>query len=666
MSVTVERPTTDAVDPQRLRARRLRAFVAAPSGVFAIVVLSLLAFCVILGPPLFTHAATTSDFTQSLARPSWHHLLGTDSLGRDIMAQVIVASRLSLEIGVAAAGLAFAVGVFLGSVTTVLAPRWRSVVLRFIDLMLSFPGLLIAITIGVVVGLGAKSVILGIGIAGSFGFARTTSTLALGVGGREYLHAARVVGVRRGRILLRYVLPNIAEPLLLFLGIAVGFSILGATGLSFLGLGVQPPSFDWGRLLTLGLQSIYTTPAAAIGPAAAVAITALAFGYAGEAAARAMNPLLWTEGAKKKRVGPPPARDEDAGRATGARIADVDPRVAGPANADAVVDVRDLVVTFPGRDGPIDIVKGLTFTVRKGEMLGIVGESGSGKTMTAMAIAQLTPYPGRVEGTLMLHGQPLRELSKGRLAKLMGTEVAVVFQNPMAALNPALMIGRQLVENARRHRGLSRKEAAALAERRLTEVHIPSARRQMRRYPHEFSGGMRQRALIAMGLMNEPSLLIADEPTTALDVTIQAQIMDLLHEVNEQHETAIILISHNLALVSHNCDRVLVMYAGRIVEDLDVEQLRTNPQHPYTRALVASVPELGHERGKVLEYIPGEQADIANPPSGCPYHPRCPLAIARCRTDRPLLVTRPGENGHRVACHVANADVAAVPALPVA
>jgi peptide/nickel transport system permease protein len=311
-------------------------------------------------------------------------------------------------------------------------------------------------------------------------------------------------------------------------------------------------------------------------------------------------------------------------------------------------------------------VKGLTFSVGKGEMLGIVGESGSGKTMTAMAIAQLTPYPGRVEGTLELHGQSLSGLSRSKLAKLMGTEVAVVFQNPMAALNPALTIGRQLVESARRHRGLSRKEAAALAERRLTEVHIPSARRQMRRYPHEFSGGMRQRALIAMGLMNEPSLLIADEPTTALDVTIQAQIMDLLREVNETHGTAVILISHNLALVSHNCDRVLVMYAGRIVEDVDVEQLRTNPQHPYTRALVASVPELGHERGKVLEYIPGEQADIANPPPGCPYHPRCPLAVARCRTERPHLLTRTGEGAHRVACHVANSGVPTSVARPAA
>jgi oligopeptide/dipeptide ABC transporter ATP-binding protein len=169
-----------------------------------------------------------------------------------------------------------------------------------------------------------------------------------------------------------------------------------------------------------------------------------------------------------------------------------------------------------------------------------------------------------------------------------------------------------------------------------------------------------------MGLMNEPSLLIADEPTTALDVTIQAQIMDLLHEVNETHGTAIILISHNLALVSHNCNRVLVMYSGRIVEDVDVEQLRTNPQHPYTRALVASVPERGHERGKVLEYIPGEQADIANPPSGCPYHPRCPLAIARCHTERPLLLTRPNENRHRVACHVANEGVVDAPPRPAA
>jgi oligopeptide/dipeptide ABC transporter ATP-binding protein len=653
--------------PRRRRGLgpRTRAFFAAPSGIFAVVILALLAFFAAFGPLLFGDQATTLDFTQTRQGPSWDHLLGTDAVGRDILARILYGTRLSLGIGLGAAALAFGLGILMGAGATLLPGRGRSAFLRFIDTMISFPGLLKAIVIGVIVGIGAQSVILGIGVAGSFGFARTTSTLALSIGGREYINAARVVGVKGRRLMFRYILPNIAEPLLLFLGIAIGVALLGAAGLSFLGLGVQQPSVDWGRMLIDGVHDIYTAPAGAIGPAAAIAISALAFAYAGEAAARAVNPLVWTAPKEKRRERPAPDRPAlsltDA-PVTNGRAPEVTEAPDGPAppiDPDAALEVRDLVVTFPGPGGTIEIVKGISFTVGRGEMVGIVGESGSGKTMTALSVAQLTPYPGRATGTVLLHGYNPREIPRSRLPKFMGTNVGFVFQDPMSALNPALTVGRQLTEAARTHRGLDRRQARDLAAARLAEVHIPAPERQLKRYPHEFSGGMRQRAMIAMGLMNEPSLLICDEPTTALDVTIQAQIMDLLNEVNQTHGTAIVLISHNLALVSQNCHRVLVMYAGRIVEELDADQLTTDPKHPYTRALLGAVPEFGHERGEPLAYIPGETPDIGSPPPGCPYHPRCPLAVDRCRTERPQLVTRPGERNRRVACHVANDDLAA-------
>jgi oligopeptide/dipeptide ABC transporter ATP-binding protein len=321
-----------------------------------------------------------------------------------------------------------------------------------------------------------------------------------------------------------------------------------------------------------------------------------------------------------------------------------------------VLEVKDLTVEFPGYGRPVRVVDSISFTLSKGEMLGVVGESGSGKTMLSVAIAQLVPYPGTVKGEVKLKGRDLQLIPLKDLDKVLGSEIAVVFQDPMSSLNPALKIGIQLTEGVEVHQHLSRADADALAVQRLGEVNIPTPARQMQRHPHELSGGMRQRVMIAMGLMKSPALLIADEPTTALDVTIQAQIMDLLYRINREHQTAIILISHNLGLVSQNCERVLVMYAGRVVEDLTIDQLKAQPLHPYTQLLLAAIPDLSRPRNEALATIPGQAPDMAAPPPGCPFHPRCPLAVDKCRVDRPPLVMRAG--GQRVACWVANQDLA--------
>jgi oligopeptide/dipeptide ABC transporter ATP-binding protein len=627
----------------------LRAFLHAPSGIFAIAVLAVVAFFVAFGPALFHDAATKLDFASVSQKPSWEHPLGTDSLGRDTLARLLAATRLSVLTGLGAAALAIVSGVLFGAAAALAPLRLRSPMLRFVDAMVSFPSLLKAIAIAVIVGFGTGSLILGIGFAFAFGFARTTSTLALGVGGREFILAARVVGVRGRRLLFRHLLPNVTEPLLLLCGVSIGFSILTAAALSFLGVGVQPPEFDWGQMLTDGLHNITAVPAGAIAPAAAVALTALAFSYAGEAAARAMNPLLWTAAPRSRRTG---------GRAVespSVAMPDTEQTLRETAAADpaTVLDVRDLVVTFPGPTHPIEVVKGVSFSVGAGEIVGIVGESGSAKTMTALTIAQLTPYPGTVSGRVTLHGHDLAKLDARRLTKLMGKEVAFVFQDPAASFTPTLRIGEHLREGVA-HRRLSRSEARHLAAAALAEVHIPAPTHVLRRYPHELSGGMRQRVMIAMGLLREPSLLICDEPTTALDVTVQAQVMDVLNEVNRTHRTAIVLISHNLALISQNCQRVLVMYAGRIVEETDAARLNTDPLHPYTRALLAAVPEIGH-RGQPLTSIPGEPPEISAVPVGCPFHPRCPLVVDRCRAERPTLLSVGDDARTRVACHVAHA-----------
>ena len=635
-----------------------RAFRRAPTGMLGTVAILAIAAVAVVAPIFLLQAAIASDVIQANQNPSHAHVLGTDQLGRDLLLRIIVATRLSIGLALAATAIGAGIGIPLGAVTAILPRRPRMVVQRAIDSLLAFPAIIVAIFVGAIIGPGPLGATLGVGISLSFAFARVASTLALSIGGREYVVAARVVGVGPVQRFLRYILPNIAETMIIQTSVAISNSIVFVSALSFLGMGVQAPQFDWGRMLTEGVQAFYLTPAAALGPAAAIAISALAFGFAGEAMARAMNPLLWSS-AELTPV-------ERASLATLSGLPELQvakPRLVGTngGNGDGAaaerpaLEVEDLVVTFPGSRGPVEVVAGVSFSVPKGETLGIVGESGSGKTMTAMAVAQLIPYPGTVKGTIKLDGQDLAQLGPGQLDKFLSTDLAVVFQDPMSSLNPALKIGTQLTEAAEVHRGLSHREATRAAVARLREVNIPTHERQMDRHPHEFSGGMRQRAMMAMGLMNEPSLLIADEPTTALDVTIQAQIVDLLAEINAEHDAAIVFISHNLALVRQTCHRVIVMYAGRIVEELPSDRLLVDTLHPYTRALIAAVPDLLRSLDEPLAYIPGSAPDLADVPSGCPFHPRCPLAVEKCRTQRPPLESRGPHR--RVACWVANEDV---------
>jgi len=635
----------------------LRAFRRAPSGMIGAGVVAAILVVAVLGPIVFGDEAQERDLTNASQGVSREHLLGTDALGRDILARLIVATRLSIGLGLASAALAMVAGILIGVSAALFGGRARVIVLRTIDTMISFPSILVAVFFSVILGRGVTGALIGVAASTAFHIARITSTLAISASRRDYVDAARVLGVRGRPLVVRYVLRNIGEPLTVAASVVVGSSIVTISALSFLGLGPQAPQYDWGTMLTEGVKAIYRTPAAALGPAGAIAISAFAFAFVGEAVARAMNPRLWTapSGRAARAVATAPAATlvEQAAAAGRARP---DERVeVGGKDGPPALEVTDLVISFPSAQGATEVIKGVTFSVGEGEIVGIVGESGSGKTMTALAVAQLVPYPGRVSGSVRLHGRELTDLSRKELDSLLGNDLAVVFQDPMASLNPRLTIGTQLGQAVRVHKGFSRRRARDLAVRSLAEVSIPAGETQLGRYPNEFSGGMRQRAMIAMGVMKEPSLLIADEPTTALDVTIQAQIMDVLHDINARHRTSMILISHDLALVKQNCHRVLVMYAGRIVEDLEADAIRTQAVHPYTKALVGTVPEIGQSRTGPLPDIPGEIPDPADPPPGCPFHPRCPLAVDRCSVERPPLLHRGG--GHRAACHVANEGV---------
>ncbi|MBK0392310.1 oligopeptide/dipeptide ABC transporter ATP-binding protein [Ramlibacter algicola] len=320
-----------------------------------------------------------------------------------------------------------------------------------------------------------------------------------------------------------------------------------------------------------------------------------------------------------------------------------------------LLDVRDLGVRFATPDGDVSAVNGISFSLERGQTLGIVGESGSGKSQSMLALMGLLAANGRGSGQAMFQGEDLLAMPERRLNQVRGDRVAMIFQDPMTSLNPYLTVERQMTEVLELHKGLSRRSALQLAIQTLEQVRIPDAARRIRMYPHEFSGGMRQRIMIAMALLCQPDLLIADEPTTALDVTVQAQTMTLLRDLQRESGTAIILITHDLGVVAGLCDEVMVLYGGRVMEQGSAEQIFYKPTHPYTVGLLGAAPRLEHEGDRLLA-IPGMPPSMARLPAGCPFSERCDMVLERCATERPLLAAANDEAVLR-ACHRAPDDV---------
>lgn len=575
--------------------RTFRLMLRSPLGATAFLLLALVLATAVLAPLLWGEQAGAKDTGDLLAPPSAEHWIGTDNLGRDLLLRTLVATRLSIMLAVLATAVAVGAGLVLGAAPLLLGPVLGRPVIWFTGIAVAFPGLLLALFFAAIFGSSSTAAVFAIGLAGAPSFARLCQNLIAGIEARDFVSAARAGGVGRFRVLIRHVLPNVGEPLIVNATIGAGGVLLAFAGLSFLGLGVQPPDYDWGRLMMDGVRAIYSNPVAALAPGAAVVIAGLAFNLVGESAARALG--ISDDALLTSMVRHRPLRRRSAGA-----------QVAAPGAPEAdVLDVQDLHVRFPGAAGPVHAVRGVSFTVRAGEIVGIVGASGSGKSMTALAVAQLVSDPGRVDATaIRFLGTDLRTAGKEQLRRLLGSSLAMVFQDPMSSFNPTMRMGDQLAEVAVEHGGLRRGEARERAVDRLGAVRITQPARRARQYPYEFSGGMRQRAMIGMGLMTSPRLIIADEPTTALDVTVQSQVLELLRAVRDEEGASVLFISHDISVVAELCDRVLVMNAGRIVEELSASEL-SSARHPYTRALVAAVPHMATDLDRPLATLTDEE-----------------------------------------------------------
>ena len=611
---------------------RIRRAFSTPVSRVAACLVGVIVLLAIVAPEIWGAQAQTPDTAHLLAPPSAEHWAGTDGLGRDLFARVLVATRLTILLTVEATAIGIVAGFLLGSAPFLLGRTVGKAVTWFIGMAVAFPGILLALFFAVIFGTGAASAALALGLAVAPGFARLCQTLVAGVLSRDYVAAAQIAGVGRFRVLIRHILPNIGEPLAVNATVGAGSVLLSFAGLSFLGLGVQPPEYDWGRLMMECLQSIYVHPLASLTPGLAVILAGLAFNLTGESIAQSLGIAS---------LGDLGVRGRLRRRHTGATVS---PAPCDDLPTQAVLSVRGLRVSFPAGEGVVSPVRGVSFDIAPGEAVGLVGESGSGKSLTALAVARLIEEPGIVTARALRFCDA--DLLDGDAHRhLLGTSLAMVFQDPMTSLNPTQRVGTQLAELGRVHGGLTRRQAMARAVERLGAVRISDPARRARQYPYEFSGGMRQRAMIGLGLMLTPKLIIADEPTTALDVTVQQQVLDLLDSIRRDDQVALWLISHDVSVIRQVCSRTMVMYAGRVVEDLPTDRLG-QAAHPYTRLLVAAVPTMRADLSAPLPTIPGrppEPGDV----TGCAFAPRCPLAGDRCHTDEPTLV--PSDVG-RVAC----------------
>ncbi|HVT65355.1 MAG TPA: dipeptide/oligopeptide/nickel ABC transporter permease/ATP-binding protein [Mycobacteriales bacterium] len=579
------------------------------------------------------YAADGVRFPQQAA-PSIHHLLGTTVQSDDVLSRIIWGARTSIEVVLLALLLSIAIGVPLGLISGYFGGWLDRVLVLINDSLIAFPYLLLAIVIAFLlqgsIGGGVATAAIAITVIYIPQYFRVVRNSVLSVREEPYVEAGRVIGARPRTVIRRYVFTNVVQSVPVLASLNAADAILTLAALSFLGIGIDPSAAaEWGYDISRGIddaQAGYWWTGLFPGLAIILLVTGLTL--VGESLNDSINPLL-----RQRRFTDTTLPD-----------AGVEPAMAAEAPGNAVIRVRDLRVWYGSERGPVQAVDGVSLDVRQGETVGVVGESGCGKSTLARGLLGLLPAGAVSDGIVEFDGQNLVTLSSEEMRWLRGPSLGMIFQEPMTRLDPLMRVSAHFAEALRVHQPeLSDEQVRRRSLDALAQMGIPPTR--FDNYPYEFSGGMRQRILIALTLVLGPRFVVADEPTTALDVLVEAQILQILADVKANFDTSILFITHNLGIVAEACDRVAVMYAGRIVEQGPVSTVFSQPQHPYTRELLASTISLTTTG---LHYIEGSPPDLFSPPTGCRFHPRCPNVMDICSERFPQPVDLGG--GHPVEC----------------
>ena len=604
-----------------------------------IVAVAALAHFVATGSPLQTYTPARP--------PSSAHWFGTDIIGRDVFSRLVYGSRDSLIIGVGSTLLALVIASILGGVAATSSKAVDEVIMRACDVEMAFPGIALAAVL--VTAFGTSLIVLVCTIAFLYipPLTRVVRANVMSQYSEDYVNAEAVIGASKWYILRRHVAINTAAPVLVVCTLMVANAIVFEASLSFIGAGVQPPNPSWGNVLSSGRNMILAGGWwATVFPGVMILLTVLALNILAESLSDtwAAPPSQPTD----------PVPDANAIKVETAKVqslVELPPTLTIAANrlrdrarplpsGAPLLQVRDLSITFPNLHSGVAVVDSVSFDVRAGEVLGVVGESGCGKSLLSMSVMGLEPRNSKVTGSIIFDGEDLLSLDQRGRQRLRGREMAMVYQDALSSLNPAMTVMAQLKQLTRR--------GGTLTPAELLDLVGLDGPRTLRSYPHELSGGQRQRVLIAMALSRNPKLLIADEPTTALDVTVQARVMQLLLRLREELGFAIILVSHDLALVADVTDRVVVMYGGEVAESGVTADIVGTPAHHYTRGLLGAVLSI-ESPGMHMTQIPGMVPSPSDFPVGCRFSNRCPAASKVCSEERPQLSGDPGR--HSFACH---------------
>jgi peptide/nickel transport system permease protein len=595
-------------------------FIRSPVGVLAatyLVIMMVACFCAALLAPYSPIENNLSDYLQG---PSALHWLGTDQLGRDVLSRLLYGGQ-SVFSGVAeAAAIALIVGVPIGVLAGYHGGKLDAVVSRAVDVWMSLPGIVVLLLVLAVFGSSQTLAMATLGILFAPGILRVSRGATIATRHELYVSAARVFGLTNRQIMTRHIMPRIVGPVVINTSIMMANILLVQSGLAFLGLTVQPPNPSWGGMVTDASSVLQQQPWLIVPSGAAIALTAIAFIVVGDSIRDATRDARSPTDNRMRRnrrvdqeLAPTELDSDDTSIAT-----------------DCDLRVQNLSVELPLPNGWTAVVDKVSFEVRAGETIGLVGESGCGKSLTALAVLGLIPGGGVVSnGSITLSDEELVGLSARNYRHIRGKEIAYISQEPMSSLDPSFTVGNQLRESIRTHEHLGAAECRTRAIELLAMVGLPKPERVAKRFPHQLSGGMAQRVVIARALAGRPRLLVADEPTTALDSTVQREILNLLLSIQRESGMAIILVTHDWGVVAQTCDRAVVMYAGQVVEQASVEQIFASPLHPYTAALIEADPHRAgkHER---LNSIEGTVPEPQEWPKGCRFAERCSLREDKC------------------------------------